>query len=220
MRVSALARATAKYYARLPARNRFLNVATRLEGGQMTSLSLRRVLRSEYGVDVGPYSYGSLLSPGFADSGTKIGRYVSVGPNVRRFGAGHPIKAGSLHPYWYNPSLGYATAADDVVRTECLIDDDCWIGANVTILPSCARIGIGAVIGAGSVVTRDVGNFEVVVGNPARLVRRRFTDEEEAIVLAIAPWSLDPVDAKMAVEEVACLLSRLNVDPDQQGAST
>lgn len=53
-----------------------------------------------------------------------------------------------------------------------VIEDDVWIGANVTILPG-KRIGMGSIVAAGAVVTRDVPPFTVVGGNPARVIRRR-----------------------------------------------
>ncbi len=51
------------------------------------------------------------------------------------------------------------------------IGNDCWIGGHVTILPGVA-IGDGCTIGAGSVVTRDIPSGSVVVGNPARVIRK------------------------------------------------
>lgn len=56
---------------------------------------------------------------------------------------------------------------------------DVWIGAGAIILGG-VTIGDGAIIAAGSVVTKDVGSFEIVGGNPARLIRRRFTEDEGA----------------------------------------
>jgi maltose O-acetyltransferase len=53
------------------------------------------------------------------------------------------------------------------------IGDDVWIGRRVMILPGCSRIGRGAVLGAGAVVTRDVPDYAVVGGNPARVLRFR-----------------------------------------------
>lgn len=53
------------------------------------------------------------------------------------------------------------------------IGDDVWVGANVTILPQVSYIGNGAIIGAGSVVTKDVLDFEIVAGNPARKIGER-----------------------------------------------
>lgn len=55
---------------------------------------------------------------------------------------------------------------------EINIEDDVWIGANTVILPN-VKIGIGAVVGASSVVTKNIGPYEVVAGNPARLIKTR-----------------------------------------------
>lgn len=55
---------------------------------------------------------------------------------------------------------------------QVVIEDDVWIGARVIINPGI-RIGSGSIIGAGSVVTKDVGNFEIVGGVPAKLIRKR-----------------------------------------------
>ena len=49
-----------------------------------------------------------------------------------------------------------------------------WIGANAVIMPEVNRVGDGAVIGAGAVVSRDVPPYAVVLGNPARVVKYRF----------------------------------------------
>jgi virginiamycin A acetyltransferase len=202
MTESRIGRLVAKHFGRLPARERLLRMVVRREGGQLYSMTLRTVLRERYGVDVGAYSYGSLLQPGMADRLTSIGAYVSIGPNVRRFGAAHPISSLSLHPFWYNPTLGLATVQDDVPRTECAIGNDVWIGANVTILPGCDRVGDGAIIGAGSVVTRPVDDFTIVAGNPARVIGERLSEEERAQLRARMPWELEPEEARRVLDEI------------------
>lgn len=61
-----------------------------------------------------------------------------------------------------------------IERTEGLcIGEDAWIGANVIILPKVTRIGKGAIVGAGSVVTRDIDDYAVAAGNPARQISQR-----------------------------------------------
>jgi len=62
----------------------------------------------------------------------------------------------------------------DIKFSNLIIEDDSWIGAGAIILSSVKRIGKGAVIGAGSVVRYDVNDFEIVIGNPAQLVGKRF----------------------------------------------
>ena len=194
-------------YWSIPAKVMVLRRLTAVEGGQMLSPTLRRILLEHYGVVVGLHSYGSLLDPSFADRGTDIGRYVSVGPNVRRIGAAHPIDAPSLHPYWYNPALGYVGPEADVERTGCRIEHDAWIGANTTILPGCRRIGIGAVVGAASVLTSDVPDFAVVVGNPARLIRYRFDERRRNQVRSAAAWELEPADARHVLRTLGVRLA-------------
>jgi acetyltransferase-like isoleucine patch superfamily enzyme len=65
------------------------------------------------------------------------------------------------------------------------------IGANAVILPEVSRVGHGAVIGAGAVVSRDVPDYGVVLGNPARLVKKRFSDEAIAVLLEEKWWDKD-----------------------------
>lgn len=202
MTTSWLGRLLGLVYGRIPLSRVILALIVRLEGGEMRSSTLRLVLARHHGVRVGPHAYGSLLIPGMADSGTSIGAYASIGPGVRRFGAAHPLDAMSLHPYWYNPSLGYVGSAADVERTGCVIEPDVWIGANVIILPGCREIGHGAVIGAGAVVTRDIPAFAVAVGNPARVVATRLSAETRAALLNIDFEALSPEELKRVLLRV------------------
>lgn len=165
----------------------------------MFSATLREVLQRDYGVVAGSYSYGSLLQPGYADVDTVIGRYVSIGPGVRRIGAAHPLAEVSMHPFWYNSALGFVDKDSDVERTGCVIEHDCWIGANTLILPGCTRIGVGSVIGAGSVVTRDIPDFAIAVGNPARVVRRRFEPADAQRILDSRYWELEPAGVRKLI---------------------
>ncbi|MGE2715286.1 CatB-related O-acetyltransferase [Mycolicibacterium litorale] len=210
MRNSWVGRLLTRNYGRIPLRTKWLSLIVRLEGGQLYSATLRAVLKRWYQVDVGPYSYGSLLTPGNADRYTVIGSYVSIGPNVRRIGAAHPLSELSLHPFWYNPSLGMAHAGQDVQRTEIHIGDDSWIGANAVILPGCRRIGVGAVIGAGSIVTKDVEDFSVVAGNPAKPIGSRLTEDQRAELMYAKPWARNPIEADKLLADIR---SRLAADP-------
>lgn len=171
----------------------------------MFSLTLRDILQKYYQVTVGSYSYGSLLVLGHADRHTEIGNYVSIGQNVRRFGAAHPIQDAALHPLFYNPALGLVGNDQDVERTSCSIGHDAWIGANVTILPGCRKIGVGAVVGAGSVLTKDVPDFTVVAGNPARPLRQRFSESRQAEIRSTEFWSVEPA---AALEKVSVINER------------
>jgi acetyltransferase-like isoleucine patch superfamily enzyme len=157
------------------------------EGGFMHSESARRLAAGLYGVHVGAYSYGSVFRRDAFPPNTSVGRYVSVGPNVRSFAADHPIGSASLHPFWYNPRFGVSEHSD-VSRRPLRIEHEAWVGANALLLSGCRRIGIGAVVGAGSVVTKDVEDFTVVAGNPARVIRTRFSDSQINALLKTAWW--------------------------------
>lgn len=80
------------------------------EGGDKTSRSLREYILKKYKVDVGMYSYGSCFSGAFNTGGTvHISRYCSFGPEVRYFGADHPVNYAALTPYFYNAKWGGTT---------------------------------------------------------------------------------------------------------------
>lgn len=87
-----------------------------------------------------------------------IGDRVLIGPNVGIFTAAHPLDV-----EYRKQGLEYALPI--------LIEDDVWIGGNTTINPG-VTIHKGAVIGSGSVVTKDVAEYSIAVGNPAKIIRR------------------------------------------------
>jgi acetyltransferase-like isoleucine patch superfamily enzyme len=159
----------------------------RLEGGPYRSATARGLLRERHGVDIGAYSYGACFRPGALPAGVHVGRYVSMAEQVSVFRRNHPTDRLSMHPYFYNAALG-ALAEDTVAAAPLEIGHDAWLGHQCVILPGCHRIGIGAVVGAGAVVTRDVPDFAIVTGNPARVHRHRFPDAVCEAVLASRWW--------------------------------
>ena len=125
-------------------------------------------------------------------SGITIGRYVSFATGVRIFLQNHPLQKLSTHPLFYHGSNDGSQAAD-LPLGSLDIGNDVWIGCNALILPGCRRIGNGAVIGAGAVVTKDVPDFSVVVGNPAKRIRDRFPAEIVERIQA-SKWWLMPIE--------------------------
>ena len=156
-------------------RRRILRELAKLDGGQMLSHTLRRVFREYHNIEIGMYSYGGCFDVDRIAPFTKIGRYCSFANNVCVLGQNHLTETKSTHPYFYNPSFGYVDKQLNRVN-RLYVGNDVWIGSNVTIVPSVGRVGDGAVIGAGSVVTKDVPDFAVFAGNPARLIRYRFSE--------------------------------------------
>ena len=117
-----------------------------------------------------------------------IGRYCSIGYNVSFPKYRHPIEhiSTSIFTHDYETDLvvrftrddkpDYANFFANPQKGEVTIGHDVWIGQDVAIMPGIT-IGTGSVIAARSVVTRPVLPYEIVGGNPAKLIRKRFSDE-------------------------------------------
>lgn len=153
-------------------------IISRYTGGEMESLFLREYTKKKYNVDVGLYSYGSCFRKRFNAGGkVKVGRYCSLANNVSYISFEHPVNYISTSPYFFENyyTEKYNVHINDMEKYQSLlIGNDVWIGVNVTILSKCHNIGNGAIIGAGSVVTRDVPAYAIVAGNPAKVIRYRF----------------------------------------------
>lgn len=164
-------------------------IALKLEGGEFYSATARYLMRRWHDIDVAPYSYGCFDDIRFP-GGVKVGRYVSIARSVRSYRRNHPVSHRSMHPLFYQQD----TDADNAPAAPPLvIEHDAWIGAHALILPGCKRIGLGAVVGAGAVVTRDVEPFAIVAGNPARTVKYRFDSDEMARIM-LSQWWNKPYD--------------------------
>lgn len=160
------------------------------EGGEHRSQFIRELAKKRYKVDAGMYSYGCFDSMFNVGGSVLIGRYTSIGPNVRYFGANHPVDHAVMSPMFYNRLWGFEV--EDVERNHLVIGNDCWIGNNVTIVSSCHSIGNGSVIGAGAVVSHDVPPYAIVAGVPAKVIRYRFDEEIIDLIEKSKWWELDP----------------------------
>lgn len=171
-----------------------------LRGREMTSTFLRRHFLTKYGIKVGLYSYGCFdrwrIPPG-----TQIGRYCSFAKGVRIINANHPMAALSTHPYLYDPAFGVVSVRA-VQEHDVVIGDDVWIGHNALLTPGVKSVGRGAVIGAGSVVTRDVPPYAIVAGVPARLIRMRFEPDVIALLEKSEWWTRDRAELAGLVKDL------------------
>jgi virginiamycin A acetyltransferase len=122
-----------------------------------------------------------------------IGRFCAIATGARFVfaAANHAMAGPSTYPF---AILGGDFAGALPIeaypfprRGDTVIGHDVWIGMEALILPG-VRIGHGAVVGARSVVTRDVPDYAVVAGNPARIVRRRYAEDEAARLVALGWW--------------------------------
>lgn len=137
----------------------------------------------------------------------EIGNYCSIAPGVTIIlGVDHKTDIITTYP------LGILYKSVRHMNNSCtkgdiIIGSDVWIGYGATIL-SGVTIGHGAVIGANAVVSKDVAPYAVVVGNPAREVRKRFPDDVIERLLETRWWDLD----EAAIDRLAPLLMGSDVE--------
>ncbi|MFG3514306.1 MULTISPECIES: CatB-related O-acetyltransferase [Streptomyces] len=122
-----------------------------------------------------------------------IGRYCAIAAGTRFLmaGAEHPTMGASTYPFtmfggeWAEKTLDVVTSMPS--RGDTVVGNDVWFGHRSTVMPG-VRIGDGAIIAAGAVVTADVPPYTIVGGNPARPIRQRFDDADIARLLRAAWW--------------------------------
>ena len=143
-------------------------------------------------IECGKYSYGSpnILSFKNRNEKLKIGNFVSIAQNVTFLLSGnHNIDTFTTYPikvHYFNEKIDEGWGKGPI--TVC---DDVWIGYGAVIL-SGVTIGQGAVVAAGSIVTKDVEPYSIVGGNPAKLIRYRFSKELIEEMKKIDFSKLDP----------------------------
>ena len=175
----------------------------KLEGGQYRSASVRRLMARDYSVDVGVHSYGECFVPGAFAPSVKVGKFVSIARDVRVFTQNHPIDRISTHPYFYEQ--GFRIIPEDQLEPSlCEIGHDVWIGQGAIILPGCKTVGTGSIIGAGSVVTKDVPPYAIVTGNPAKILRYRYPESEIETLLQ-SEWWERPIDEIKRYQQEFCV---------------
>lgn len=140
-----------------------------------------------------------------------IGKFCSIGPGVTFImnGANHRMD-GSTYPFnifgngWekYTPTLDMLPLKGDTV-----IGNDVWIGLDATIMPG-VNVGDGAIIGAKSIVTKDVEPYTIVGGNPAKEIKKRFSESKIKELLKIKWWDLEN---EVILDNIDAILS-LDVD--------
>jgi acetyltransferase-like isoleucine patch superfamily enzyme len=153
--------------------------------------------------EIGTGSYGDLAVHGWEEGAAlRIGAYTSIARGAQvLLGGGHRIDWVTTYPFnvlWPSArhKTGHPTTKGDIV-----IGSDVWIGAEAVIL-SGVTIGHGAVIGARSVVAKDVPPYAICVGNPARLVKYRFAPEVIERLLRVAWWNWTEAEIQRAMDDL------------------
>ena len=128
--------------------------------------------------------YGSFIGFNSEFSNCKIGRFSSIGSNVRVVSATHPTDMVSTYPAFYSDTYRISYVKKSKFKEhlatldgfDCKIGNDVWIGDNV-LIKGGITIGDGAVIAMGSIVLHDVDAYTIVGGIPAKFIRKRFDDD-------------------------------------------
>ena len=134
-----------------------------------------------------------------------IGKFCQIasGTEFVMNDANHQMNAVSTFPFYTLEGwdMKPPAASDMPFKGDTVIGNDVWIGQNATILPG-VHIGDGAIVGANSVVARDVEPYSIVVGNPVKLIRYRFDGELTSLLLKFKWWD-------KPVEEINALIPLL-----------
>jgi phosphonate metabolism protein (transferase hexapeptide repeat family) len=125
-----------------------------------------------------------------------VGKFANIAAFTRIGPTDHPWQQPAQHHFLYRSALYFDDAADDAAffaaraARRLTLGVDCWIGHGAIIKPEVV-VGIGAVVAAGAVVTKDVAPFTIVAGVPATPIRRRVSAQQEQALMDIAWWDWD-----------------------------
>lgn len=130
----------------------------------------------------------------------EIGSFTSIANGVVIGGGMHPIDWVGMSPVFYAGRDSVKTKFSEFQREEIkttFIGHDVWIGRNALIKQG-VTIGNGAIVGMGSVVTKDVAPYSIVGGNPARLIRFRFSEDVIRELIKSKWWELPENELKQS----------------------
>ena len=138
---------------------------------------------------IGAYTY--INSFVLLDKNVKsVGRFCSIAFNAKIGLGGHPMTWASTHAFAYEPRYGFHKGHSlfSGSKGDTYIGNDVWIGTNATILAG-VTIGDGAIIGANALVREDVEPYAIVVGTPAKTIKKRFDDQTIQSLQKLQWWN-------------------------------
>ncbi|MGK7884452.1 MAG: CatB-related O-acetyltransferase [Crocosphaera sp.] len=132
-----------------------------------------------------------------------IGKFCAIASDVKFImnGSNHPLNYFTTYPFaifghaWENTMSVEGTSKGDTV-----VGNDVWLGYNALIMPGI-NIADGAIIATNAVVTKDVEPYTIVGGNPAKLIRKRFSDEVISLLLELKwwDWSIEKITKNISI---------------------
>jgi phosphonate metabolism protein (transferase hexapeptide repeat family) len=172
--------------------------------GRYTEVGARtRLLESE----LGDYSY--IVNDGDM-AHTTVGKFCSIAAMTRINPGNHPMWRASQAHFTYRASAYFEGEADeesffDWRRSHrVILGNDVWIGHGAIVLPG-RRIGDGAVVAAGAIVTKDVPAYAIVGGNPARVIKARFPEAVAQRLARLAWWDWSHDELHQALPDFRAL---------------
>lgn len=117
---------------------------------------------------------------------TDIGKYCAISWDTTINAISHSYSNLTVNAFPYVPHVGGFVKERIQEYEKVVIENDVWVGANCVIMPG-VKIGNGAIVGAGAVVTKNVPDYAIVVGSPAKIIKYRFS-EDVIDKLLIAKW--------------------------------
>ncbi len=157
-----------------------------------------------------------------------IGKYCSIADNVCIGFGSHPLNLLSTSPFLYNKrhiyQVGYMGMDEKNLitckrtkRPNTIIENDVYVGYGAIILGG-VKVGNGAVIGAGAVVTKDVEPYSIVAGVPAKLIKYRFNEDQRQRLLELKWWDLpEKFIVKLPFENIDECLDKIEEYRQQEG---
>lgn len=136
----------------------------------------------------------------------EIGKFANIAAHVRIYASMHPMERASLHHFTYRSSWYFDGEDDDQdffdwrAGQGITIGPDTWIGHGAVVMPG-VTIGNGAIIGSNAVVTKDVADFAIAVGVPARTIRQRFSDDVAGRLDAMKWWDWEHDKLRQALPD-------------------
>ena len=190
---------------------RLLNRIRRAVGGNRPPQAIMCKNSRYASYNIGEFTYGfpKIVPFPYENRGSlRIGRFCSIAENVTiLLGGEHYTKWVSTYPFSVHLPGAENCALQHFSKGDVNIGNDVWLGFNATVL-SGVIIGDGAVIGANSLVTKDIPPYAIAAGQPARVIKYRFTPEQIEQLLVIQWWNWPEEQVRAA----APMLSSDNID--------
>ena len=122
-------------------------------------------------------------------SPVKIGKYCAIAENLHIISSSHdysyPVLQNSFMEKFFG--INHEKNPDNIEKNKVTIGNDVWFGDNCIVVPG-VTIGNGCIIAAGAVVTKDIADYSVAGGVPAKVIKKRFSDDIIALLLEIKWW--------------------------------